>query len=359
MSVQRFVKSVISEENGFVLGEAWRMSEESLNVIVPITRNSKKKRKYITFAEAQNVKIEDTGQVNYLYIQNNEKKPLLISRGELFRGKAQERVAIHGTIIMPGKSTRLHVHCVHQSKPTRAGAEMKYGGKIPFDIDLSSQSNTWSSIQCHNAIYLANTDRNLSISKLNDSFKVKFYSLIDEDDFKTVSVSSNTTCMTTEIDKELDNNLGIEDIPAVDDLINTLDDMSSFIKEAMRKIPFMKNQVGAIFIQENKIKGLDVYDLSGSWDAVKNDVIAKEGSSYLKKEDCTIFEFKPEKVKQLVGKELGCKFEEKIIFGEIQKFPFRIIEIREVREGSGNEKLLRGEAVEFKDEVIQLTLYRN
>jgi len=47
-----------------------------------------------------------------------------------------------------------------------------------------------------------------------------------------------------------------------------------------------------------------------------------------------------------------------VIFGETQKLPFKIIEIREVQEEGKNGKLLRGEAVEFKDEVIQLTLYR-
>lgn len=389
MSVQQFIKSVASEKTGFVLGEAWRMSEESLNVIVPITRKSKKKRKYITLAEAQDVKVEDTGQVNYLYIQNNEKKPLLISRGELFRGKAQERVAIHGTIVMPGKSTRINVHCVHQSKPTSRGAEMKYGGRVPSDIDLSNQANTWSSVQTHNATYLANTGRGPKI-KLKNTLKSRGGAMRvpgvladhvpDEDDMPRMSHTYFASCNSTPDMSVTCDSLGSEergsagpdglmdsvsnlgdigDVPAADDLVDALDDMSSFIKEAMRKIPPIENQVGAIFIRENKLNGLDVYDLPGSWDAVKNDVVAKEGSSYLKKEEANVFEFKPEKVKLLIGKELGCKFEENIIFGETQKLPFKIIEIREVREEGKNGKLLRGEAVEFRGEVIQLTMYRN
>jgi hypothetical protein len=371
MSVQKFITAIASETEGFVLDEPWRLNPESLSVIVPIKRKTRKQRKYITFAEAQNVKVEDTGQVNYLYVQNNEDKPLLISRGELFAGKAQERVAIHGYVIMPKQGSRINVHCVHYSKPTRSGTEMKYAGRAPYDVDLSNQMRTWDSVSSYSTAFFCQTGRSpinrdsRGGMRLTSSFPLKS----NNGTFSVQSTSAGPNLNADTVGGEsalealgvvpLDSNVDMGGIPAADDLVNTLDDMSSFIKEAMKKIPPIKNQVGAIFLYENKIRGIDVYDVPASWNAVKEDIIKKEGSSYLKKEDTNIFEFKPEKVKGLIGKELAGKFEEKVIFGETQKLPFKIIEIREVKDDDKKDgRLLFGEAVEYEGEVIQLTLYR-
>jgi len=360
MLVQKFVKSVANEGSGFHLDEAWRISEESLSVIVPVTRNSRKKCKYITFAEAQHVKVEDTGQIDFVFVENMEEKPLLISRGEIFRGKTQERAAIHGQIIMPGKGVRINVRCIHQSKGISRGADMSYGGKVPYDVDFSSQARTWDSVNMHNCLFMENTGRPLRAS----DHQARTNRSVNNNTVYTSSVTTSTSQDEVGISENLDmddfaSTLDNMSIPKSDDLVDTLDEMSGFISDAMKKIPPIENQVGAIFLYENKIKGLDIYDLPDSWKSVKEDVIKKEGSDFLKKEDVNIFEFKPEMVKKLIGKELACKFEEKVIFGETQKLPFKILEIREVADYKKSAKLLRGEAVEYDGQVIHLTMYRN
>jgi hypothetical protein len=150
-----------------------------------------------------------------------------------------------------------------------------------------------------------------------------------------------------------------KDIPAADDLSATLDGLSDSIKEAMKKIPTIENQVGAIFITENQVKGMDIYDLPDSWQSVKDDIVEKEGSAFLKKEENNLFEFKPEKIKGLLGKELSKKFSEKIIYGEAQGEPYKIIEFREEKDEKDSSKTrLIGEVVEFNGKIIHLTLYR-
>ena len=140
--INDFINAVKDEKEGFILDEPWRLNEETLFAIVPILRKSKKKRKYIMLAEAKDVQIEDTGQIAYVYVKNNEEKPLFVSRGTIFRGKTQERAAIHGHLIQPGKGMRVSVRCVHASKGIKGKAEMEYAGITGYGIDLSTQSRT-------------------------------------------------------------------------------------------------------------------------------------------------------------------------------------------------------------------------
>lgn len=330
MSVQTFIEAVVGERDGFILSEPWRLSEESLSVIVPIIRESDEERDYITLAEAGDIKVEDTGQIDYVYIKNNEDKPVLISRGEIFRGKTQERVAVHGYVIQPHQGVRVAVRCIHHTKGINPGTKMKYGGRVPNGINLSDQQSTWNSIHSYNSDYCG---------------KESFYN--------SVYMVQTTTVVNTSDSHSRGFAETHQNISASDDLVGTLDDMSSMIKEMMKKIPPIDNQVGAVFIQENQVNGMDIYNLTDSWKAVKDDIVAKEGSSFLKKEDGNIFEFKPDKVKQLLEKKLKSKFEEKQIF---ETKEYRIIEFREITD---DKSKLRGEVVELLGKIIHLTMYRN
>lgn len=374
MSVQNFIQAVVEEKEGFSLDEPWRLNEESLSVIVPVKRTIEEKRDYITLAEAKNVRIEDTGQIDYVFVKNDEEVPLLISRGELFRGKTQERAAIHGHVIQAGKGSRVAVRCIHKSKGIQTGAEMKYGGKTPYGVDLSSQQKAWRSVDCISNLYYTNTGINSNKSRrfhpveedsldLSDG-DLSFPTLEDVDTMycnvsdmsdAPITLSCSTKGATSGSTFTASNSgasFNTGSIGAADDLVGTLDSMSEMIKEMLKKIPPVENQVGAVFIYENSIKGLDIYNLPDSWKAIKNDVIEKEGSDYIKKEDNNLFELKPEKVKALLGKKLNVTFEEKIIHEDKD---YKIIEVREVTDSK--KARLIGEAVEFNNKVIHLTMY--
>lgn len=291
--IKKFIELIREEKEGFSFDQPWRLEEKSLGVIIPILRKSRSKRDYITLVEAGAVKTEDTGQIDYVFVKNDEKEPVLVSRGEIFRGKTQERAAIHDHIIEPGKGLRVAVRCIHASKGIQPGTKMEYGGRAPYDVGLENQGRTWATVH---------------------EFS------------NTINISYGTyTCS--------------------DDLVSTLDEMSDAMKVAMRKIPSIKNQVGAAFFYENRMRGMDIYDLPLSWDAVKKDVVEKEGADFLKKDEAEMFKFKPEKGRKLLKKFLSAPFEEK----EIYNREYKLIELR-------SDKLI-GEAIEYKNKVIHLTFW--
>ena len=79
MNITQFIQAVRDEKRGFTLDQPWRLEETSLFAIVPILRKTAAKRKYITFAEAKAVHVEDTGQIDYVHVKNSEDQPVFIS----------------------------------------------------------------------------------------------------------------------------------------------------------------------------------------------------------------------------------------------------------------------------------------
>lgn len=76
--IRKFIKDIVEEKNGFSFDQPHRLGEESLSVLVPVVRNTNKKRDYITFAEAKNIKITDIGMINLVNVENNEDMPLYV-----------------------------------------------------------------------------------------------------------------------------------------------------------------------------------------------------------------------------------------------------------------------------------------
>lgn len=300
--ILEFIESVKDEKKGFSFDEPWRLEEKALGVIIPILRKSQKKRTYVTFAESKDVNVQDTGQIDYIFVTNNGKKSVLVSRADILKGKTQERAVIHDHIINPGAGARIAVRCIHQARPITGRADMGYGGKTPYDIGFSSQHRTWESTSSY---------------------------------MRSAAMASSASSMR-----------GPTVFQHSSDLSATLEDLSKNIQEVMRKIPFIENQVGAAFFEANKMLGMDVYDLSASWDAVKKDVVEKEGAAFLKKEDqAAMFDFKPEAGKVLLKDLLSARFDERDIYNA----EYRLVELK-------SDKLI-GEAIEFKGEVIHLTFW--
>jgi len=401
MSVRDFIGTIIGETNGFVIDEPWRLSEDSLGVIVPVVRNKRTKRGYITLAEAKAVDIEDTGKIDAVKVTNKGSEHLYVSRGEIFKGDTQERAAIHGYMIAPNSSLNVAVRCIHHSKGINPGSKMSYGGKTPYMVNLDSQQNAWNTVHMysdtfgnhmpgHGMSHLNANGNDVRIrtpfpnaisgaaipSVMYSSSGMRSSNLTHNADVKTSFdsgasfTSANTNAPRASMDsmeETLDLNqvngtlnapaepthLGA-DMPASDDLVGSLGNMTDKLKEALKKIPPIKNQVGAIFLEDNKILGLDVYDMHLSWSAIKDDVIKKEGSTFIKKETDNIFEFKADKVKSFLGKRLDGVYNEKTIF---DGNGYKVVEIREEKSDK-QAPGLRGEAVIFKDKVIHLSMFR-
>jgi len=323
--LKQFINDLRNEKNGFTFDQPWRLEEKSMNVLVPILRKSKKRRKYITFSEAEDIKVKDTGQIDYVYITNNESKPVLICRGDIFRGKTQERVAIHDYIIQPTKSLRVSVRCIHQSKGINGNAEMKYSGRVSSDVDLSSQGHTWNTISETITTYYSNTN-------INDA------------------VEDNTL---TQANPVLGRYARMDPIAQMfgsnvknDNYVEMLDDIVDDMKTVMKKMPFIKNQVGVVFFEDNDLKGLEIYDSKDSWNALKEDVIQKEGSSFISKDDENLFEFKPSAAKKLIKKRLNVEFVEKDIYNK----EYKLVNVK-------SDDYV-GEGLIWKNDVIHFSLWK-
>ena len=147
--IQEFIESVRDEKKGFKFDQPWRVEEKSLGVIIPVLRKSQKKRSYVTFAETKDVNVQDTGQIDYIFVTNNGKKPVLVSRADILKGKTQERAIIHDHIIFPGAGSRIAVRCIHQQRPISGQAQMGYGGRSPYDVSFTSQQRTWQNVNTY------------------------------------------------------------------------------------------------------------------------------------------------------------------------------------------------------------------
>lgn len=84
--IKQFIEAVREEKKNFSFDQPWQLEEGSTSVIIPIIRKRVKKRDYITLSEARHIKIEDTGQIDGVYVKNEEEEPILVSRGDMFRG---------------------------------------------------------------------------------------------------------------------------------------------------------------------------------------------------------------------------------------------------------------------------------
>jgi hypothetical protein len=310
---KNFIASIREEKEGFSFYKPWRHDEKSMSVIVPIIRESKRKRDYITFAEAlTDFSVVETGEVGYVLAKNDSEKPVLITRGEIFAGKTQERAAIHSHIVMPHSSLRVAVRCIHRSQGLSCSVYMSYGGKIPYDIDLSNQHKTWGSVTTYCSTFNISddvTNKNNSIDNLNitlgNSYIVDniyhnpFGDIIWHDPMPIIDGINAYGYSRNNEPK--------------DNLYDTMKDMSNMMKTALEKMPYIDNQVGVVFLKGNDLLGLEVYDLKDSWEAVKKEVIEKEGSNILEEYSEDIFEFKQDKIKSFLKRKLNINFNEKIV----------------------------------------------
>lgn len=343
--IRKFIKDIVEEKNGFSFDQPHRLGEESLSVLVPVVRNTNKKRDYITFAEAKNIKITDIGMINLVNVENNEDMPLYVSRGSIFKGATQERAAIHGYIIEPNSNLNIAVRCIHHTKSIQNNTDMTYGGITPYIIDLSSQFKTWNSISNFQLV------SGSSISTWVSSYEQ--YPVI----INTLNTIADNWATVTTTSGDGDNYLGtfptneMNDLRYEttnvknDDLVGILETMGGNLKDAMKNIPYIEKQVGGVFLQgSGKIIGLDIYDIPKSWQSIKNDMIKKEGASFIDDED-DLFIMRPEKSVKIISKKLSQEFSEKIIYSK----NYSVVEVK--------YKDLIGEAVIFNNTVIHLTLW--
>lgn len=330
--LDQFFESLREGKNGFSFDEPVRIDEKSLVVVVPILRKTSHKRTYVLLSEVSDVKIEDTGQIDYVRVTNTADKPLFITRGEIFRGKTQERAAIHGYIIPAGRSCNVAVRCIHKSKGISVSATMTYGGKVPYSIDLSNQHSTWDSVAaycCSTPSYGGDVDyvrydngNPLITSSIN-------YSSSDAAFPFTSNVNWWGGCNTIR----------------EDDLVSNLDNLKDKVKGIMSKIPKNDQHIGFITLNRNEVTSIELYDHPDSWSAIYEDTLFKEGSLFAEKsEDIDFFVLNTSKIKSFLKNKLPKEVKTKTVYDKEYS-------VLEVSDGD-----LKGEAVTYKNRVVHLQM---
>lgn len=317
-NVKEFVKAIREERRGFAFGEPWRFDESSLTAILPILRKSKAKRTYLVLGEAKKVKMEDTGDISSVLVTNNEKKPVFIRAGNIFKGKTQERAATISRIVMPGKTEKIDVVCIHQSQPITSGARVESAGVAPSSINLSSQSDAWQSAAFFNASAVS-TVANLRSTGSSNALDI------------------DQTDATVELN-----------FAKADDIASNLKSFSKAIESVLKKVPFTKNQVGVVLLDTKGCAGLEAFNLTGSWKAIKDDIVRREGEKIAEVDKDNVFEYKPEKAKKQAKKALENEFEEADLYKDKESQTVKI--------SYGD---FVGEVALLRDRVIHLSLTKN
>ena len=341
----KFFQLIAEGKDGFSFGKSWRYSEDSLVALLPILRVApKKKRGYVLLSETKKVKIEDTGQINKLLIENNEKSPVYIRMGEMFTGGSQERMATRSYIVMPKEKIKIDVRCVHASKGINTGVVMTSSGIAPssFDSHLCSagfkmrsieQREVWKNVDnvAHNYCCAAREMHDAGGDNVRFNGGRTTVGGLDQADI-TPGIDPTVT----------------SDSTFTDDLMGNIDKFSDQIKNILKKVPYFENQVGVSLIDLQGISAIECFDLKDSWKKLKDEIIKKEGDKISKQQKKSPFEYKEGRAKDFLKIVLKADYEEKTLF---KSKDWRII-------GLKNENYT-GEIVELKDKPIHLLLVRN
>lgn len=244
--LREFVEKVLEEREGYRLERPW-IPEGVLLAVVPILRETNEERRYYTLPEVSDrVELKDTGYISGVSVGGGGiDKPVLILASEILEGQGtQSRGVVHSTVVMPNTVKTLETRCVHRSHPIKTEATFRPVGLAPARVakylvggpQWSSQSNVWSAI----------TSYSLSAST-----------------YSGLVGSSG----------------GGESVSAVlehtDSLPKLMKQTTELLSDILSKIPCFENQVGAIIVGVEGVKGMETFNHPDSWEARYRDVMGK------------------------------------------------------------------------------------
>lgn len=258
-----FMWNIADEKEGFKFGKPWRQSEKSLGIVIPVLRTKKIQRQYKMIEETEKVNIEDTGAIDKVNVKNDDDQNVFMRSGIILAGDTQGRAVVSGAIILPNSTMEVEVKCVHASKGIRSGTKMKVREYAPLRVHKAlksrDQGRVWGAVQDHTQAMVG-----------------------------FMSASAPTHQMQS----------------ASDDLIGTIEEVETVkqdIEDAIKDIPLVDQQVGAIIFNSVGIVGFEVFDSDDSWKALHKKVLAKYSDILQQKQEEPLFQLKleviPEKIR--------------------------------------------------------------
>jgi len=347
------ILQLISEESmGFRFGKPERPNESSLACILPILRETSQERQYITLPETENVLVFDSGTINKVNLKNTSRKNVFVRSGTIFAGKGtQSRALTRSAVLFPGTEVALDVRCVHQTHGIRSGAEFKYGGITPLEVDSSmyaagyrpqDQQTMWSAVRRSTAAMREMADFPVTAPQTPREAALQAASLRNRTPSAPAQgvVPSRDAGLGTAVGEEEESRLGdfAEDRSMVaraqtmfnvslrnqyvggfergaDDLKNNFDQFARSFDEILSKARLHENQVGLGLITDKGCKTIEVFDLPASWEAIHKDSVKRMGTELLRGSDNTsVFEYKPENAINAVRKVLALDYKTNLIY---------------------------------------------
>lgn len=290
LKTEAFIQAIRDQSLGFLLGNPWRFTEQSLTCVVPVLRSLDEEPGYIVLSKTKNIEIIDTGSINRIKITNNENLPVYIRTGEVFKGSTQERASVRSFIVMPKETLEIDVNCIHHFKGIIGGTKFRSGGYVPE----------------RDSLYLNN------MYKGNKSFNFQSLSWSADNEYTTKVKKCTSHAFFTARASSPD----LESIKTIqsDDIVRTRDEVNKVLNDVLKKVPLFDNQIGIILIDKDGFHSLDCYDLHSSWKDVKEAIIGKESISITSDiDDEGVFQYKPEKAHLSIKAILEKGFEKKII----------------------------------------------
>lgn len=275
MNLKEFVESIIKQKEGFKLGDPFQVNEKALGGVVPILnlQAKKTKRGYAMLEEAQKEKkitINEKGTISEVEVISDSKEPIFVRMGAIFEGDTQERAATTSIIIMPIKEKqKVPVHCVHASRGISSGG-MFYGDTsrlVPREVIHSFASGSSSQHSTWNQTSRATTRLCAQAMSADSSVNQNFASL------------------------------------GKDDLVGTMkvvEKAKKKISDAIKKIPRLENQVGAIIFDAKGILAVEVFDHPDSWMAFHDKVYSQYDDILTDEQEESLYSLNKEMIPRLV-----------------------------------------------------------
>jgi hypothetical protein len=202
--------------------------------------------------------------------------PGFIRSGIILVGSTQERVTLAGVVITPNSEQDIEVKCVHASKGIRPGAiyDLEKTEVAPASIHLA----------------FAESDRNEKQGRVWDS--VQRYSA----KMKSSNIGS--------AHRVYGSHISAQSLVQDDDLVGTMREVEKSkktVEGALKDIPLMENQVGAIIFDRVGITGFEVFDSTKSWAAMHQKVLSKYSDVLMQEQEESIFELKEDVIPKKIS----------------------------------------------------------
>ena len=250
-TLNEFLMNITNVTSGFSLGEPYRPRSDSIVAIVPITRQIRRQRGYITLSEAgERVSIKDTGRIDEVIVTNNTEKPIFIPAAWMLSGETQTRIVTQGVVVLAGEAYKISVACVQRSRGISRDAILRTSGAAPGSVER--------------VLHQRRAQGNIQDEVWDGVEKLR------------------------------------EKLPPGDETDNLMDihDRHKRAEETiLRQLPEVPDQVGFFILVQKGVSSLECLDLPDSWRVIGKSLIEKEveAISQTKGDFDSIFEYKPQK----------------------------------------------------------------